>query len=262
MTMGALLALDLYHWEPTTNSGELLICLKEKSLEFASHYVDLLAFEQHLPSFLALNPRGEVPVLVHDGRVLTETTLILEYLDAAFPEVPLVPATPAERYRMRVWTKFANDYFAPALTLLGWHLRMAPRLKGQDHTAILARIAQLPPDRQVVWRAALNDASPEDQLTRARQNLEVVGRRLEAGLATEEWLAGSRYSLADIAIFPLASALQWLLPDVASFASRPRVAQWLRRMKERPAVQDALAMGRSARPEELFAPGPELGRWG
>jgi GST-like protein len=256
------MALDLYHWEPTTNSGELLICLEEKGIGFASHYIDLLAFEQHQPPFLALNPRGEVPVLVHGGRVLTETTLILEYLDAAFPEVSLVPEAPAERYRMRLWTKLANDYFAPALTLLGWHLRMAPRMKGQDHTAILARVAHLPADRQVVWRAALDDAHTEDQLTRARQHLDIVARRLEEALATDEWLAGSRYSLADIAIFPLASALQWLLPDVASFASRPRVAQWLRRIKERPAVQGALAMGRSARPEELFAPGPELGRWG
>jgi GST-like protein len=40
------------------------------------------------------------------------------------------------------------------------------------------------------------------------------------------------------------------------------VADWLRRMQERPAVQTALAMGRSARPEEMFAPGPELARWG
>src|SRR5581483_3241336 len=106
-----VMALDLYHWEPTANSGELLIALNEKSIAFTSRYVDLLAFEQHSPRFLALNPRGEVPVLVHDGQVLTETTLILEYLDAAFPDVPLVPETPAERYRMRVWTKLANDSF-------------------------------------------------------------------------------------------------------------------------------------------------------
>jgi glutathione S-transferase/GST-like protein len=256
------MTLDLYHWEPTTCSGELLICLKEKDIEFVSRYVDVLAFAQHSPAFLALNPRGEVPVLVHDGCVLTETTLILEYLDAAFGAVPLAPETPAGRYRMRVWTKLANDYFAPALTLLGCHLRMAPGMKGQDHTAVLARIAHLPHDRQAVWRAALEDAYTEDQLTRSRQHLDIVVRRLEEVLASEDWLAGSRYSLADIAIFPLANALQWLLPELAGFASHPRVGQWMRRIRERPAVQGALAMGRSARPEELFAPGPELGRWG
>jgi GSH-dependent disulfide-bond oxidoreductase len=256
------MVLDVYHWEPTANSGELLIALNEKGIAFTSRYVDVLAFEQHTPRFLALNPRGEVPVVVHDDEVLTETTLILEYLDAGFPGVPLVPETPAERYRMRVWTKLANDSFAPALTLLGWHLRMARQLRGRDCAAIVAELARLPPDRQVVWRAALDDSYTEDQLTRARQFLEVAAQRLEQALATSEWLAGTRYSLADIAIFPLAYALQSLLPDVAALASRPRVAQWLRCMQERPAVRAALAMGRSAHPEEMFAPGPELARWG
>lgn len=256
------MTLDLYHWEPTTNSVELLICLKEKGIPFISHYVDLLAFEQHQPRFLELNPRGEVPVLVHNGQVLTETTLILEYLDAAFPGVSLVPESHEARYTMRVWTKLANDYVAPALTLLGWHLRTGNTLTEETREAARAGLARLPPDRQVVWRAALDNSYTEDQLTRARAHLDIVAKRLEDALASEDWLAGARYSLADIAIFPLASSLQWLLPELASFASRPRVALWLRRMKERPAVQGALAMGRSARPEELFAPGPELGRWG
>lgn len=256
------MALDLYHWEPSVNSGELLIALYDKGLGFTSHYIDLLAFEQHSPRFLELNPRGEVPVLVHDGEVLTETTLILEYLDAAFPDAALVPATAVERYRMRVWTKLANDSFAPALTLLGWHLRMARELRGRDRAAITAGFARLPPDRQAVWRTALDDAYTEDQIVRAHQFLDGAVRRLEEALATSEWLAGASYSLADIAIFPLAQALQALLPDVAALASRPRIASWLRCMQQRPAVRNALAMGRSARPEEMFAPGPELARWG
>jgi GST-like protein len=256
------MALDLYHWEPTANSGELLIALNEKHVHFTSHYVDVLAFEQHSARFLELNPRGELPILVHDGAVLTETTLILEYLDAAFPDPALVPEAPTDRYRMRVWAKLANDSFAPALTLLGWHLRMARQLRGRDRAAIVAGIARLPPDRQAVWHTALDDSYSEDQLTRARQFLEVAAGRLENALATSEWLAGERYSLADIAIFPLAHAMQSLLPDVAAIAHRPRVADWLRRMQGRPAVRSALATARSARPEEMFAPGPELARWG
>ena len=256
------MALEVYHWEPGANSGELLIALKEKGVDFVSHYVDLLAFEQHAPRFLALNPRGEVPVLIHDGQVLTETTLILEYLDAVLPGVGLVPETSADRYRMRVWTKRANESFAPALTLLGWHLRMAPKLRDRDLAPVRAGLARLPLDRQSVWRTALDDSYTEEQLTRAHQSLEVAARRLDEALTASEWLAGAHYSLADIAIFPLAHALQWLLPDVADLADRPRVVDWMRRMKERPAVRGALAMARRARPEEMFAPGPELGRWG
>jgi hypothetical protein len=59
--------LELYHAEPVANSMKVLLCLKEKGIEFTSHYVDLLRFEQHQPEFVAINPNGQVPVLVHDG---------------------------------------------------------------------------------------------------------------------------------------------------------------------------------------------------
>jgi len=254
--------LELYHWEPNANSGELLICLHEKGVQFRSHYVDLLQFEQLSPEFLALNPRGQVPVLVHEGRVLAETTLILEYLDAAFPQPPLVPESPAGRYCMRVWTKLADDSLAPALMLLGWHTCMAPKMKGQVPGRVMDLLPKLPRDRQAVLSAALTDACTEDQLQRASQSLTVVVARLEEALGTSAWLAGDSYSLADIAIYPMARSLQWLRPEAVSFTSTPRLAQWLRVMRDRPAVQAALGFARSACPEGLFAPGPELGRWG
>jgi len=256
------MAVEVYHWEPTVNSGELLICLHEKGIAFKSCYVDLLAFEQHSPDFLALNPRGEVPVLVHDGQVLTETTIMLEYLDAAFPEAALIPDDAADRYHMRVWTKCANDYIAPALAVLGWHERMVGRVAAFERESINARLERLPQDRRVVWQMALDDAFAPEQLARAAQHLDVVMRRMEDALDDGEWLAGSRYSLADIAVYPAASAFQALRPASLNAASLPRLAGWLSRMRERPAVRAALGMSRSTRPEELFAPGPELGRWG
>jgi glutathione S-transferase/GST-like protein len=256
------MSLELYHWEPTVNSGEVLICLHEKGIAFTSRYIDLLAFEQHSPDFLALNPRGEVPVLVHDGQVLTETTLVLEYLDAAFPGVALVPDNAADRYHMRVWTKCANDYIAPALAVLGWHERMAGKVVASERESINERLAHLPHDRRVVWQLALDDAFAPEQLARAAQHLDVVVRRMEDTLADGEWLAGSRYSLADIAVYPAASAFQALRPDAINAAILPKLAGWLNRMRERPAVRAALGLSRSTRPEELFAPGPELGRWG
>jgi glutathione S-transferase len=67
--------LHLYHAEPVANSMKSLLCLREKGLDFASHYVDLLRFEQRGEDFVKLNPNGQVPVLVHDGAVITESTV-------------------------------------------------------------------------------------------------------------------------------------------------------------------------------------------
>jgi glutathione S-transferase/GST-like protein len=254
--------IELYHWEPCANSGELLIVLHEKRVPFVSRYVDLLKFEQLADGFLALNPRGQVPVLVHDGRVLTETTLILEYLDAVFPEPVLAPTDPADRYRMHVWTKWADEYVAPALSMIGWHERMAPLFKNRDLTAIRARVSLLPQDRRAVLDAALADSFPEDQLDRARTSLRVVSRRLEEALAASRWLAGESYSLADIALFPMAMSLQGLVPALVSDVSTPHLLEWLRSMRAREAVRAALDKARTQDPTRVFAPGPELARWG
>src|SRR5262245_52773150 len=87
--------IKLYHAEPGANSLKALLSFKEKGLEFESIYVDLHKFEQHEPWFVAINPEGQVPVLVHDGVTITHTTVIGEYLEDAFPDAPpLRPADP------------------------------------------------------------------------------------------------------------------------------------------------------------------------
>ena len=100
--------LELYHAEPAANSLKCLHCLKENGLEFVSHYVDLLRFEQHSPEFVRINPNGQVPVLIHDGSIVTESTVINEYLDDVFPAVSLRPENPVERARMRIFSKFVD----------------------------------------------------------------------------------------------------------------------------------------------------------
>ena len=101
--------LELYHAEPVANSMKPLLCLKEKGLAFVSHYVDLLKFEQHRPEYVAINPNGQVPTLVHNGAIINESTVINEYLDEVFPEVPLRPSNPVDRARMRIWSKFIDE---------------------------------------------------------------------------------------------------------------------------------------------------------
>ena len=58
--------------------------LTEKGVPFHYHYIDLAKREQHSPAFLQINPHGTVPALVHDGRVITESTPMLEHIDEAF----------------------------------------------------------------------------------------------------------------------------------------------------------------------------------
>ena len=89
----------LYHFAYSTCSQKVRLALAEKGQDFDSREVNLLAGEQHNPEYVRLNPDHVVPTMVHQGEVLTESTLINTYIDEAFPGVSLRSADPVENYR-------------------------------------------------------------------------------------------------------------------------------------------------------------------
>ncbi len=78
--------LELYHNDMSTCAQKVRATLAEKELAWDGHELNLRTGEQHKPQFLKLNPRGVVPVLVHDGSVINESNIIMEYLEDAFPD--------------------------------------------------------------------------------------------------------------------------------------------------------------------------------
>jgi glutathione S-transferase len=235
--------LELYHAEPVANSMKPLICLREKGLDFVSHYVDLLRFEQHEPAFVKLNPNGQVPVLVHDGAVITESTVINEYLEDVFPEVRLRPTDPVARARMRVWSKFIDEYFCPALSMIGWHLmvrRIAKAIATDEFEKLLERIP-LPEQRQK-WATVAGESFTDEQLADSRRRCGLSIQRMEAILTKYKWLAGDDYSLADVNSYSMVAGMPRLMPEHMNQNNAPGALDWLARMDARPAVQAALAM--------------------
>lgn len=235
--------LELYHAEPVANSMKVLICLKEKQLDFVSHYVNLLLFEQHEPEFVAINPNGQVPVLIHDGNVINESTVINEYLDDVFPGIPLRPADLVWRARMRIWNKFVDEYFCPALSMIGWHLmvrRVAQSLDKDQLDEVLSRIPLK--EQRDKWATVAGDSFTEEQLADSRRKLRVSIDKTEEMLGESEWLAGPDYSLADLNSFSIVAGVERLHPEILNKDDAPLTWKWFQRMEARPAVQAAQAM--------------------
>ena len=250
--------LELYHWEPTSNSGEPLILLHEKGVDFVSRYVDVLASEQHSPAFLKVNPQAQVPVLVHDRKVVNETGFILQYLEAVFHTPSFTPHDAHGRYWANVWIKYVNEYMAPAVWRLGMHKARA----GQGGAPGVASegLARAPLERRQAWAKATGEGWSSEELEITRALLPTRIDHMEATLSAGDWLAGPDYSIADIVVFPTAAALPDLTPDLVNAASTPRIIDWLERVRARPAVQQSLGLARSGVVQ--FAPGPEGSRWG
>ena len=77
------------------NTSYLRMPLGEKDLKWQGHYLDILKSDQFAPEYQKLNPKAVVPTLVHDGQVIVESTVINEYIDETFADVPLKPVSPA-----------------------------------------------------------------------------------------------------------------------------------------------------------------------
>jgi glutathione S-transferase len=235
--------LELYHAEPAANSLKCLIAVKEKGVAFESRFVNLHNFEQHSPAYLKVNPNGQVPALVHDGKVITESTVINEYLDEAFEGQALRPADPYWRARMRIWTKFVDEYFSPALSFIAWHHmihNITDKLSAEEFEAKVARIPLK--EQQDKWRTAAKQGYSKQQLDDWGRQVRTSIERMERELAATPWLAGAAFSLADVSCFAVAAGMPRVSPNLVNSKATPKLMQWHERMSSRPAVQAALAM--------------------
>jgi GSH-dependent disulfide-bond oxidoreductase len=239
--------VTLYHWEPNANSGKPMLALMEKGVAFHSQYLDLLNFDQHKPEYLAINPQGTIPTMKHGDRVLTESTAIMEYIDEAFAGPRLMPDDPRDRWRVRWWMKFMDQWLAPSFSMIGWSVFVGPAVRSKDPEELQAAIERIPlPERRVAWRKAIYGLFGEEEMKESRRRVALGIRMLEEALGKRPWLATDRYSLADVNGFNLAFALPLSQPTLSNDELTPNILRWLRAIYARPATKACWALGRTA----------------
>jgi glutathione S-transferase len=244
--------LELHHAGLSSCSKKSRLCLKEKGLTYTSHYLDLFKFEHRQPRYLELNPNGVVPTLVHDDKVIIESTVINEYLDEVFPDPPLKPADPSGRARMRVFTKMADEFALPALRVPVWTRFRLAQFQAMDEREFEGVVERTPIiEHRLRLRALRAGGFSDEAFKEAFARMEYVYDRCERTLADGPYLAGEMFTLADIAMLPYVDAFTGLRPEL--IASRARVRDWHERMMARPAVQQTFSPSSEA-PEIRLAP--------
>jgi glutathione S-transferase len=238
------MTLKYYHAEPLANSLKSMLPLFEKGLAFESVYVNLHKFEQHQPWFVAINPEGQVPVLDHDGAIITQTSVINEYLEDAFPDLPpLRPNTPVGNARMRYWNKFVDEHVMNFVSIHGWHRMVgiiARNIESGEFESLLENIPLY--EQREKWRTARSGFSEAD-LANATRKIEVAVDKVDAQLGETEWLAGDQYTLADINFYSHCGMMvERMFPEMEVAKRAPRLIDWRDRMNARPGVQAGLAM--------------------
>ena len=252
--------VKLYHWEPNANSGKPIIALIEKGVAFESCYTDLLAFDQHKPEYLAINPNGTIPVLVHGDVMLAESTEMGEYIDGAFDGPALRPATPEGRWRMRWWGKFLDGFFGPSLSMIGWSIFVGPMVRQKDPEELRRAIERIPlKERRDAWTKAIYNKFTEEELTESRRRVAHGIEQFEKSLADRPYVAGETYSLGDINAFCMAYALPVMQAELVNEEKTPNILDWLRRVYARPAIMESFKLGRTPLAERALEVMRKLG---
>ena len=249
MLQGMNPVLKLYDGTTSVCAIKVRLVLHEKRVGFASHNIDLRAGDQFDPEYLELNPNAVVPTLVDgrggDEKIVTESSVILQYLEDTDPDPSLLPDAPFDRARMRLWMKRVDDVVHPSIGNLTHATAYRPAFLVLDEEARAARLAKIPDEnRRQRFAAVYKDGLDAPIAVGAVKALNKLIVDMEAALAVADYLAGDAYSLAECAVTPYANRLHDLgLLELWATAA-PRVFAWFGVIRERanfaPAITDYL----------------------
>ncbi|MEO7689490.1 MAG: glutathione S-transferase [Sphingomonas sp.] len=245
----------LYYGEPNGPSLTVLAAAFEKQVDLPLERVDLVAGDRHsarVPHAMEVDQsiEGEGPVLVVDGTPMADSVFIACYLDDVGSGPALRPADPYARWQMMAGCRYVIERLAPAAAYLGLHA--APP------STVPEGIASI--DLAERWRDAVERRFDEAKLADSRAKVAQATDKIEAQLADgRDWLMGD-FTIADLETFAWLAGMPALVAD--AFTDRPLTNAWLAQVKARPSVARALSLATTAAPETIWAPGPEINRWG
>lgn len=188
--------VTLYH-SPNTRSTGALLLLEELGVPYDLHLLNMKANEQRSAAYLAVNPMGKVPAVVHNGALITEQPAVYMYLADLYPEAGLAPAIGnALRGPYLRWMVFYGSCFEPAL----------------------------------IDRSQKNTAAP--QAMSPYGNFDTMLKTLTDQLEKGPYLLGSKFTAADVL---WGTALTWttmfkLVPEL------PVIQSYIARVSARPAM--------------------------
>ncbi len=178
--------------------------LEEKQIPFSVVEESLANPSEQL---LALHPQGLVPLLRHGEHVVYESSVITEYLEDLFPTPPLMPQSPKDKSRVRLWTHWCNQIFKPDL------------------------------DRFKYEFASFNELDRSQLVTRLNAQLD----QLETALSGQPFLLGDSFTLADVHVFPFVRQFTRVRPAFPGLDKRLGVSRWLEGILKRPSFARVMA---------------------
>lgn len=250
--------IELYHNDMSVCAQKVRIALFEKGVRWEGHLLNLRRGDQFDPHYLKLNPAAVVPTLVHDGKVVTESNRIIQYLDATFPTPRLSPQKVENTEKMHHWFGVLDEHIHPMTGILSIGVAFRHEYLAEGPEAI-EKVINSNPDKlkRAGKRALLEQGIDAPFFKDAVAAVDSFLGDLDAGLEDTGWLAGRDYSLADIALMPYLARFHFLGMD-GFWQHRLHLSDWMARVTARPCFQRVLVDDVApARMSNLIARGKE-----
>ncbi len=228
------MTFKLYNAPQSTCSQRVRFVLNAKKLPFDEVKLNLLEGDQLKPDYLKLNPNGVVPTLDHDGSIVTDSTVITEYLDEVAPRDSFTPENPVTRARMRALMHYMDEMPAPAVRVPTFNLAFLPKFQAMSREQFVAMAESKPLRREfmlTMGQSGFPKVEMDAALARLRRSYERMDREIES--SGGPWLLGKDISLADVAAMPALVRMHDL--NFADWQDLPRVVIWFDNIRAHPA---------------------------
>lgn len=234
--------IHVFHFPFSSCSQKLRIFLGLKGVEWESHTIDLMTSENLSEWYLGINPRGLVPVLVHDGDVHIESNDILTYLEGLYPEPRLIPEGSEDE--VAALLKHEDDLHLDLRALSFRFVFNPPHApKSPESLEVYANagsgtVEGEKDDRVGVeidfWKTIAESGITDEVATAAAAKFRKIFTELDGRLADREYLLGDALSVLDIAWFIYANRLTLAGYPIARL--HPHMGAWYARLEAIPAI--------------------------
>lgn len=174
------MTLELYSASGSLCSQKVKLVLAEKNLEWNNHLLNLLTFENLQPSYIQLNSQAVVPTLIHNNTIITDSAVIIRYLDKQFRDPTLTPVDPKLQEKMNSWIELQNQF--PMRELMYGNYRgidgIVLRRSVQIKEKLLSRLMQTYPELTQQYAFKLQDVKQWNSTIQSDRDIADINARI------------------------------------------------------------------------------------
>ncbi len=226
--------LLLYHNDMSTCAQKIRCQLAEKEIDWEGRELNLRAGDQHKPEFLRINPKGVVPVLVHENVVINESNIIMEYIEEAFSDAPsLMPSSPVAKAGVRAWLQRLDTGLHLDIAVLSIAISFRHQLLAVNNTPeLLNAYYEAMPNLKLraIYEEVVPDGADASSFAASLQAWRTTLLDMEQQLKNTAWLAGDGISIADFALLPYLCRLDHLQLGFI-WNGLPNILLWRKRIE-------------------------------